>query len=160
MDKHLVFKISFIEKLINRLRLFILYLLLPFEFYARFLKAKLKAQQGIIITDRYPLPKNDFYRYKNHSFQKFYKTLSLKLTHFLLPQPYLLFILAGDPKTIWERKKKSSYESFLVEYNRCLKSQELFKSKSFLIKTDCELDETFKQIVKILSSHFDIYEPA
>lgn len=153
LDNHLELSSKSLQNMLNRLRLFLLYLLLPFEFFARYLSAKLKSQEGIVITDRYPLPKQNFDNYRKFSFQKLYKQLSLRLTHLLLPKPALLFVLVGQPEVIWARKKKSDYASFLIEYKRCLQAQELLNCPTHLINVDCPVDDSFNEIYKIISSH-------
>ena len=151
LDKHFNLSNKFFGSNLNRIRLCLLYCLLPFEFFARYLQAKTKARQAIILADRYPLPKQDFYKYKAHSFQKFYKKLSLRLTHLLLPKPSLLFILVGDPKTIWLRKKKSDFNSFLIEYKRCLQADKTLNCPTIFVNTDCALEDSFNQIYKELT---------
>lgn len=124
------------RKLANRILFYIFHLLLPFDFLARYLRAKSQAKYGIIISDRYPLPKKK---------SGIYRKLSLSFTYFLLPRPSMLFILDADPEKIWKRKKEGNYEKFVAEVERINNSKNIFKCKTVIINTDCFIEESFNK---------------
>jgi len=136
-----------ILNLVNRISFFTFHLLLPFDFFVRYLRARLQAKHGIIISDRYPLPKKNF---------GIYRKLSLQLTYFLLPKPFLVFILTGEPKEIWKRKKEGNYEKFLAEFERVNNAKNIFKCKTIIVSTDCPIEKSFNNIFQELSKKLKI----
>lgn len=132
------------RKLADRILFFIFHLLLPFDFLIRYLRAKSQAKYGIIISDRYPLPKKNF---------GIYRKLSLSFTYFLLPRPSMLFIIDADPEKIWKRKKEGNYEKFKAEVERINNANNIFKCKTVIINTDCFIKESFNKTLQELISY-------
>lgn len=147
LNKRTNFSSQKARKLADRILFFIFHLLLPFDYLARYLRAKSQAEFGIIISDRYPLPKKK---------SGIYRKLSLSLAYFLLPRPSVLFILDADPEKIWERKKEGNYEKFKAEFERLEKAKNMFKNETIIINTDCSVEESFNNIKKELLQYINM----
>lgn len=143
-----------VKSISDRLRFILFNSLLPIDLFIRFLKIKKNAEYGIIISDRYPLPKKYSGRSRLMPIQKIWAKFTLGLTYFLLPKPSLLFILTGDAKKLWERKKEGSFNKLLDEIERSLEAKKVFKCQSVTIKTDCSIEESFNKVYQSLFSYF------
>ncbi|TSC92209.1 MAG: hypothetical protein CEN91_533 [Candidatus Berkelbacteria bacterium Licking1014_85] len=144
-----------IPEIKNRLKFILFNLLLPFDLFIRFLKIKKNAEFGIIIADRYPLPKKHFGKTKIIPVQKICFKLSLGLTYLLLPKPSLCFIAEADPKIIWARKEERSFNKLLDEIDRSRQATELFKCPVKIVRTDCSIEESFNKIYQHIFEYFN-----
>src|SRR3989338_538931 len=141
------------NKLAAKISFFLFHLILPFDYFGRYLKAKITAKYGFLVADRYPLPKRES---DQNNLSGRFRAFSLLLTYLLLPGPNILFILGGDPNLIWQRKKEGSYDKFLAEYQRCLEAAKIFSCEKTIIDTTKTFDQTFNQINSFLFSVFVI----
>lgn len=157
LEKKSASKNRVIREVKNRLKFILFNVLLPFDLFFRFLKTKKNAKYGIIIADRYPLPKKHSGRTRLIPIQKIYHQLGLLLSYLLLPKPTLLFILTGDPKKLWERKKEASFNKLLDETERSLRAKEIFNCKSEIIRTDCPIEESFNKVYQCIFEYFNNY---
>lgn len=105
------FKLKLVELLKNALGSRFFLLLMPFEMWLRFIPFRFKKENCIIMMDRFPLKK------KNSSvFLLWYNFFSRAF----IPRPNVLILLDGDPKVIWQRKKKSDFPIFMKEFKKCM----------------------------------------
>lgn len=134
----------------GRFRYALFHLLLPWEFFFRFLKVKRNTKYGIMISDRFPLLKISSNNEKQKfSFGTILRSLDLVLSRFLLPKPFLLIYLTGNPQLLWERKKESNYKKFLYEYDRHKAAYEDFSGKKIIVDTTAlSVYETFEKVRK------------
>jgi thymidylate kinase len=139
----------------NRLKFILFSALFPFDLFFRFLKIKKNAKFGIVIADRYPLPKKYFGKTKIIPVQKICSRVTLWLTYLLIPGPSLCFIAEADPKIIWARKEERSYNKLLDEIERSRQATELFKCPVKIVKTDCSIEESFNKIYEHLFEYFN-----
>lgn len=146
LDRKIYFSNKITQSVFSRVQFFLFHLFLPFDFWARYLKAKMQTKEGIIVADRYPLPKKQKSKATFLPIQKIYRNIFLHLTYFLLPKPAIIFILTGEPKTIWERKKEMDYKRFLYEFKRCSDAKNLFNCKTVEVNTDCPIENSFNKI--------------
>jgi thymidylate kinase len=148
------FSNAIIQNLSYRLKFFAFSIAFPFDILFRYLKAKIKNKYGIVIADRYPLPKQFSVKSKI-PFQRICHKLSLRLIYLLLPRPKIVFILTGDPIRIWERKKERNYEKFLFDMKGCHRASDLFPKESVLVSVDHSIDESLGQIKNGLFDFFN-----
>jgi thymidylate kinase len=136
-----------LRSIINKFKFFIYYFLLPFDFFLRYLRVKKGAKYGIVITDRFPLPKKHSAGGFLAAVQNMFRRFSLHLSYFFLPTPKLLFILTGEEKILWERKGDGSYEKFIKELDRCNKAKDTFNCKIKIIDTTkFNIEQTINKI--------------
>jgi thymidylate kinase len=157
LEEKSVSKNKVIREINNRFKFILFNMLFPFDLFFRFLKIKKNAKYGIIIADRYPLPKKYFGKTKIIPVQKICSKLTLWLTYLLIPEPSLCFIAEADPKIIWARKEERSFNKLLDEIERSRQAEKLFKCPVKTIKTDCSIEESFNKIYEHLFEHFNSY---
>lgn len=155
MEKKSASKNRVISEVKNRLKFILFNALLPLDLFVRFLKTKKNAKYGIIIADRYPLPKKYFGKTKIIPVQKICSKLTLWLTYLLLPEPSICFITEADPKIIWARKEERSFNKLLDEIERSRQAGEIFKCPVKIVKTDCSIEESFNKIYEHLVEYFN-----
>ncbi len=144
-----------IREMKNRLKFILFSVLFPFDLFFRFLQIKINAKFGIIIADRYPLPKKYFGKTKIIPVQKIFTKLAQWFNRLLLPKPSLCFLLEADPKIIWSRKEERSFNKLLDEIERSRQATELFKCPVKIVKTDCSIEESFNKIYEHLFEYFN-----
>ena len=114
------YKLKFVEWLKDQQKHPYLYLLLlvfmPFEMWIRYLAIRFKGENLLLVMDRYVYPKPG-----NSIFSRWYNFF----TTVMLPKPDILFMLTGDLREIWDRKRKTSFVQFEKEYGKALR---LFES--------------------------------
>ncbi len=150
LDNKVNFSNRLLRNFLNRGRFFLFHLFLPFDFWARYLRAKKQAKYGIIIADRYPLPKELPAQGGFIPWQKIYRRLSLGLIYFLLPRPDIMFVLSGDPKVLWSRKKEGDYNKFLAEFKRCNRARDRFPDRTVAVDTDISIADSFNKIYQAI----------
>lgn len=157
LEEKSVSKNKVIREMKNRLKFILFNALFPFDLFFRFLKIKKNAKFGIIIADRYPLPKKYFGKTKIIPVQKICSKINLWLTYLLIPRPSLCFIAEADPKIIWARKEERSFNKLLDEIERSRQAEKLFKCPVKIVRTDCSIEESFNKIYEHLFEYFNNY---
>jgi thymidylate kinase len=157
LEKKSISKNKVIQEMKNRLKFILFHILFPFDLFFRFLKIKKNAKYGIIVADRYPLPKKYFGKTKIIPVQKICFKFTLWLTYLLLPEPSICFIAEADPKIIWARKEERSYNKLLDEIERSRLAKKIFNCPVITIRTDCSIEESFGEVYEHLFKHFHNY---
>ncbi|MBU0660580.1 hypothetical protein KKG22_00190 [Patescibacteria group bacterium] len=124
------------------------HLVLPFDMWFRYLRAKTLTKHQFLISDRYPLdPRLKFPNKKSLNFAMILRIFSYKLMMFLLPKPKGIIMLTGDLNILWERKKEGTYEKFICESERLDKTMAAFKYDSLIVRSDVDIKESMSVII-------------